>query len=148
VRERYLEAFDALQDEFLAERREAVAEERERASALLDAVKGLTAALRGGGRAGGGTEKGAGEGGDRSHRPPANRRKFLRVLHRVGAFDHGTRTTIGAVALDRDEPIGNSTSKHVLNAVDWLKEKGLIETAVGPNGGVWLTPKGRDHDPS
>jgi hypothetical protein len=70
--------------------------------------------------------------------------KFLRALHRLEAFDHGSRVTIGTVAKDWRERIGSADSKHVKKSVAKLKRLGLIDTAVGPNGGVWLTPKGRD----
>jgi hypothetical protein len=87
-------------------------------------------------------------GGDQSDRLTETCRKILRVLHRVEAFSHSSRTTIGTVAQDRIEQIGDANSENVRNAIKLLKKYGLIETARGPNGGVWLTPNGREQDPA
>jgi hypothetical protein len=71
-------------------------------------------------------------------------RNFLRVLHKLKAFGHANKTNRKAVEQHPSERIGDEDSRHFRNSVKKLKRLGLIDTAVGPNGGVWLTPKGRD----
>jgi hypothetical protein len=112
-------------------------EASERARPAAEALRTALATIRE-------RERVAAEPGNTGDRLCDTDRKLLRVLHRLRAFDHGSKTTRNAVANDWKERIGSADSKHFKKSVAKLKQLGLIHTAIGPKGGVWLTPKGRD----
>jgi hypothetical protein len=70
-------------------------------------------------------------------------RRILGILVRLKAFGPESHTTLGAIAEDPVERIGNRDSQHFRRAVALLKDLRLIKTATGPRGGVWLTPEGK-----
>ena len=70
-------------------------------------------------------------------------RRFLKRLVTLRAFDKPSNAKSSAVIKDPKDFIGQRTSGHVTKCIGKLKGLELIKSGPGPNGGYWLTPKGK-----